>query len=80
MGVRYAENLSVGDGGVLVKDILDLDRIDVLAASDRHVLAAADDVAIALGVERAEVSSVHPAVGVDSFAGFFWVVPVTKHD
>ena len=48
--------------------LLDLARIDVLAAADQHVLDAADDVAVALGVDRREVAGVHPAGGVDRLA------------
>ena len=53
MRIGYAEDLGVGDGGVLVKDVLDLDRIDVLAPRIAMSVAAADDVAMAFGVERA---------------------------
>jgi hypothetical protein len=44
-----------------VEEFLDLARIDVLAAADHHVLDAADDVAIALGVDGGEIAGVHPA-------------------
>ena len=44
-----------------VEELLDLARIDVLAAADHHVLDAADDVAVALVVHGREVAGVHPA-------------------
>src|SRR4029077_5054176 len=53
--VGDADDLNILDLRVAVEEFLDLPRIDVLAAADHHVLDAADDVAIALVVERGEV-------------------------
>jgi hypothetical protein len=60
--VGHAEHLHVLHLGVAVQEFLDLARVDVLAAADQHVLDAADDVAIALGVDGGQVAGVHPAV------------------
>jgi hypothetical protein len=65
--------------GVAVQELLDLARVDVLAAADHHVLDAADDVAVALVVDGGQVAGVHPAVGVDGLGGLFLVVPVAEH-
>ena len=54
----------VGDRRVAVEVLLDLARIDVLAAADDHVLDPPDDVAVAVGVDGREVAGVHPARGV----------------
>jgi hypothetical protein len=51
--------------GWRVQELLDLARVDVLAAADDHVLDAPDDVDVALVVHRREVAGVHPAGGVD---------------
>ena len=48
------------------KEFLDLARIDVLAAANDHVLDAPDDVAVALRVDRREVSRMHEALRVDA--------------
>ena len=58
-------DLRARDGRVLEQHLLDLAGVDVLAAADHHVLAAPDDVEVALGVHHAEVAGVHPAVVVD---------------
>ena len=58
-----------------VEELLDLARIEVLAAADHHVLDAADDVAIALVIDHGEIAGMHPAVGVEHVGGLFGLVP-----
>jgi hypothetical protein len=60
--------------------LLDLARVDVLAAADQHVLDPADDVRVALGIDRRQVAGVHPAGGVDRLARARLVLPVAAHD
>ena len=43
------------------EDLLDLDRVDVLAAGDDHVLLAVDERDVAVVVDLAEVAGVEPA-------------------
>ena len=62
----------------LVPEVLDLRRVDVLAAPDQHVLDAADDAAVALRVDGREVAGVHPAVD-DRLARRPGVAPVALH-
>jgi hypothetical protein len=64
--------------GVAEQELLDLARVDVLAAADHHVLHAADDVAVALGVQRGQVAGVHPAVA-HRLGGALGVAPVALH-
>src|SRR5205807_7869159 len=78
--VGDADDLNVLDLRVAVEELLDLARIDVLAAADHHVLDPADDVAIALRVDRREVAGVHPARRVDRLARLLRVVPIAEHD
>ncbi|MNT30083.1 hypothetical protein D3C72_1658600 [compost metagenome] len=61
------------------QELLDLARVDVLAAADQHVLHAADDIAVAFFVDGGEVAGMHPAVA-DGFGGARLVVPVAQHD
>ena len=77
--VGDADHLHVDDVGVGVEELLDLPRVHVLAAADDHVLDAADDVEVAVGVHHREVAGVHPAVGVDRLGGALGVVPVAEH-
>ena len=50
--------------GMLVEHLLDLARVDVVAAADDHVLLAVDDVEVAVLVLAADVAGGEPAVGV----------------
>src|SRR5690242_20379546 len=63
--IGHADHLHVLHLGMPVEELLDLARIDVLAAPDHHVLQAADDVDVALLIHGGEVSGVHPAAVVD---------------
>ena len=47
--------------GVVVERLLDLPRVDVVAAADDHVLHAVDDEEVAVLVAVAEVAGVEPA-------------------
>src|SRR4029453_7578060 len=78
--VGDAEHLDVLDLGVAIQEFLDLARIEIFAAADHHVLDAADDVAIALGIDDGEVAGVHPAIGVEHVGGLFALVPIAQHD
>src|SRR5947208_1174774 len=53
--VRHADHLHVLHLEMAVQELLDLARIDVLAAPDHHVLEPADDVDVARIVHRREV-------------------------
>ena len=79
-GVGYADDLRGGDRRVLEQDLLDLARVDVLTAADDHVLRTPDDVHVAVGVHRREVTGVHPAAVVDRGVGRVGVLPVARHD
>src|SRR5262249_37092617 len=78
LGVGHAEDLHRLHLRMPEQELLDLARIHVLAPADEHVLHAADDVAVALGVDRREVARVHPAVDHD-LARALLVVPVPQH-
>ena len=67
--VGHADHLHVLDVGVGVEELLDLARVDVLAAADHHVLDPPDDVDVAVVVHHGEVAGVHPPVGVDGLGG-----------
>src|ERR1700761_265246 len=63
-----------------VEEFFDLARIKIFATADHHVLDAADNVAIALIVDHAEIAGMHPAVGAEHVGGLFRLVPIAKHD
>src|SRR3954469_944527 len=44
--VGYADHLGVGYFGVRVQEVLDLARVDILAASDHHVFDPPDRIAV----------------------------------
>ncbi len=62
-----------------VEKLLDLARIDVLAAANNHVLDAPDNLHVALGVHFCQVARVQPARRVDGLAGALFIIPITTH-
>jgi hypothetical protein len=50
---------------VFVQGALDLDRVDVLAAADEHVLLAVDDEEEAVGIDAGDVAGVKPAARIN---------------
>src|SRR3954453_7374103 len=78
--VGHTDDLHVGDVGVAHQELLDLARVDVLAAADHEVLDAPDDVQVAVGVHDREVAGVHPAAAVDRLGRALGVLPVAEHD
>jgi hypothetical protein len=54
---------------VLVEDLLDLARVDVVAAADDHLLLAVDDEEVAVVVDLAHVAGAEPAVVVEDLLG-----------
>ena len=77
--VRDADDRAVRDVGVLEDRRLDLDRVDVLAAADDHVLRAVDDVDEAVLVDARDVAGVQPALG-EGLGRLLGPVPVPAHD
>ena len=67
------------DGWMVIEDVFDLDRGDVLSAGDDHVLGPVDDVDVAVLVDGGHVSGVEPAVD-DHLVGLFLLLPVTTQD
>ena len=59
--VGQPEDGDLAHGRVADDDLLDLDRVDVLAAGDDHVLLAVDERDVAVLVDLAEVAGVEPA-------------------
>ena len=66
--------------GSRVEELLDLARVDVLAAADDHVLDPADDTHVAVLVHDRQVAAVHPSGGVNRAGGGLGVRPVPAHD
>ena len=79
-GVGQADDGDLGDAGVVVQELLDLGRIDVLAPPDDQLLAAADDPVVAVVALAGEVAGVKPAVGVDHPGGRLGVLVIAGHD
>ena len=73
---RHGSDLDVFDSGHLIEEFLDFARIDVLAATDDHVLDAAGDLVKALLVLDAEVAGVEESVLVNDFGGGLRVLVV----
>src|SRR2546428_5061432 len=65
------------DAGVARESLLDLDRMDVLAAADDHVVDAPGDVEVAVGVDVSHVAGEVPAVAERRRVGV-GAVPVAR--
>src|SRR5689334_19977830 len=77
--VRYADHGHFGDLGVFEEEFLDLARVDVLSASDDHVLEAALDAQESSIVHRAQVASVIPAVRINGRCRLFGHLEIAPH-
>ena len=66
--VGHADDLHELDRGMRGDVRLDLDLGDVLAADLHHLLQPAEELHAPVGVERAAVARVQPAVGVEGLA------------
>src|SRR4051794_27425863 len=78
LGVRHPDHRRLGDRGMLVEDLLDLARIDVVAGADDHVLLAVDDEEVPVLVDLRQVAAVEPAVA-DRLARGIGPVPIALH-
>ena len=63
--VDRADHGGRADAGLGEQDLLDLPRVDLLAAPVDHVVGPPDEEQVAVGVQVPEVAGVQPAVGVD---------------
>src|SRR5580658_1632565 len=77
--IGHADHLDVSNLGVAIEELLDLARVDVLAAADDHVLDPSGDPAIARGIESGEIAAVHPAGGIDRFFRPLGIAPIAQH-
>ena len=65
LGIGKPRDGHFGDGGMVMQELFDLGRIDVLAAADDQLLASADDAEVAVVAAPGQVAGVQPAGGVD---------------
>ena len=79
MPVGHADHLAQRDCGVRRERLLYLQRAYILAAADYELLAASLERDVAVGIQRAEVAGVHPAVGVQRFRGLCLVAVIALH-
>ncbi len=69
----------LGDAGVLLEPVLDLDRIDVLAAADDQVAPPGREVQPA-ALDPADVAGAQPVARADHLGGRLGAAPVAGHD
>ena len=60
------------------RQILDLRRVDVVAAADDQILLTADDLQIAVRVEAAEIAAHEPARAIERLFGRLLVVEIAE--
>ena len=76
--IGNAENCCFLDRRVLVNDLFDFARKDVLASRNNHVLLPVNDVNVAFLIIAAKVPSVHPSV-YNRLAGLVRLTPPLLH-
>eukprot|EP00906_Rhabdomonas_costata_P008840 RCo012551 len=79
LGVRNGNHRGLRDLGALHQCALDLNAADVLASADDDVLAAVDNLNVAIRVNHPHVPSVEPAP-LESLRRGLWVLVVPQHD
>src|SRR5262249_3265284 len=57
-----ADDAALGDRGMLVEDVFDLARTDVLTAPDDEVFGASNHSQVAVGIDPAKIAGSVPAV------------------
>ena len=78
--VRHADDLHVLDLRVRVEEVLDLLRVDILAAADDHILDAAGDLVVAVRQAARKVARVEPALAVDGRRRGLGHLVIALHD
>src|ERR687894_55864 len=78
--VRDAVDLDVGDLGMGVEELLDLARIDVLAAADDHVICPAGYLEVTVLVHDRQVPGMQPSIFVYNLGGLIGHLVVALHD
>ena len=68
-----------GNLAIAAETVLDLHRIDVVAAADVHLRAAPDETEVAVSPQPGEIAGVQPSVAVDRVPSARRVVPVPAH-
>ena len=64
---------------MLTKVVLNLDRVDVVAATDVHLGAAPRQVKITTSVKKSKIAGEQPTVGIDCISTEFRFLPVPAH-
>ena len=77
--IGQAHDRCLDDALVREQHVLDLARIDVVAAADEHVVLAVENVDEAVLVHASDVAGMEPTVA-ESLGGLFRAVPVTGHE
>src|SRR5215217_2117528 len=78
--VGDAVDLDVRDTGMCVETLLDLARVDVLAAADNHVVRPAGYREVTVLVHGRQISGVQPSILVYNLGGFIGHLVVALHN
>src|SRR5262244_885900 len=75
--MRHTDDRDVLDAGIAAEDVLDLARVNVLAAADDHVALAVDQVDETMLVAARHVADAAIAIAAQRLRRFNWVVEIT---
>ena len=78
--MRHANDRAFCHARQLIDVALNLGRVDVVAAADDQVFAAAHDRHIAGRVYATDIAGLEEAVSAELFCGFFWHAPIALED
>ena len=77
--MRHGEHRRLLHGGMLDKDVFDLDRSDLVAAAHDHVLHPVDMVEVTFRIHISEIAGVKPSAS-ECFRGRFGIAMIATHD
>eukprot|EP00162_Nutomonas_longa_P006844 comp17313_c0_seq1/m.29040 comp17313_c0_seq1/g.29040 ORF comp17313_c0_seq1/g.29040 comp17313_c0_seq1/m.29040 type:complete len:424 (+) comp17313_c0_seq1:223-1494(+) len=78
-GIIHTKHLRLIHEIILEDMLLNLARIQLLAAAAHHVLEPPDNVAVSILVQCRKIARVHPAIAVNALVGLALVAPVALH-
>ena len=77
--IRHAKNLHILDLGVPIEEFFHFARVDIFPTANHQILDSTHDVAEAFRINRRQITSMHPARGVNGLCGAFRVFPIAQH-
>ncbi len=75
--IRDADHGTHVDGGMLVKHVLDLNRVDILSAGDEHILFAVTHEKVPFLIVFDDIARMKPTVFIENFGRSLGIIPIS---